>query len=707
MRKTGLAGIILLFGIACGSGQNPVNMDIHIGELQASDADADVGVGQDLVKDTAGEGTPDVTADVVRDQGQADVSGCPEGTACDDGDPCTYGETCHNGKCTGGKAYKCDDKRPCTEDKCDGEGGCIFTIKKDACLVNGKCYVKGDADPANACLTCDPAADNKAFSPVKDGAKCDTAKAPDLCTLIVSGKCVKGECVPDQTMPKGCDDSSPCTDDSCDPETGCVFTPVKDGTVCTLDDPCKPGTCLNGKCFVPDDASCDDHNPCTKDECDKTAGCVHTPLTGPNCDDGNACTVGDKCDNGVCKGIEKNCDDGNICTQDGCDPVVGCWHDTVTNPCCKGGLSICNDNDPCTDDTCDPVTLKCKYVNNTAACDDGNKCTINDTCKDDKCVGTASACDDGNQCTADSCDPDTGKCQFTPRPDGSKCDDGLACSTNDHCQDGKCVADTSGCVCTPTFSKVVNKVTSLVISQTGYPGDGLDIDDNPSTCAPSGKCSDGIDNALGPIGGLPVAKDSITQELTKGDIILLFDNLGFNTNGKPYLLSIYQGKLDPNNKTCDFQTQTCNYLVDPGSYDPDTCKALVSFDNAKVRGNKLTAGGQNYTFPFKIPLSDQVSLDFSLYYARIEATVTVSNGKITHIKGIIGGAVPKQKILDGIDAIPDDTQLPNGMTKDQLKNLVDLLIKPDIDGDHDGTPESASIGIQFEGIAGNITGVKH
>ena len=688
---------MLLFGVACSGTGTPIDMDVTITDSQV---------------DTAGEAGQDIVApkdtnkpDLLKDTSKTDA-GPQDGDPCDDGDLCTYGETYLNGKCQGGTTYACDDKRDCTDDKCDGKGGCVFTIKKDVCLVNGKCYAKGDADPLNECQTCDSKADNKAFTPLKDDTKCDSAVAPDICTLIVSGKCEKGKCVVNETMPKGCDDSSPCTTDTCDPEKGCVFTPVEDGTVCTLDDPCKPGACLNGQCFVPDNADCDDHNTCTKDECDKVAGCVHTPLTGQNCDDGSACTVGDKCDTGVCKGMDTNCDDGNICTSDGCDPLVGCWHDTITNPCCKGGVSICNDGDPCTDDGCNPETLKCEYTNNTASCNDGDMCTLNDTCDSGKCVGSASACNDGNQCTADSCDPKTGKCTFV-NDDTLSCDDGLACSINDHCDNGKCVADTTGCLCKPVFSKIVNKTTVLAIAQTGNSGDGLDVDENPATCAPAGKCSDGIDNSLGSIGGLPIVKDSIDKELAKGSIMLLFDHMGFNTKGKTYMLSIYQAKLDPANSGCDFQTQTCDYWVDPQSYDPETCDAMVSFDNAKVNGTKLTAGGKNYTFPFQIPLNESVNLDFSLYYARIEATVTVSNGRITYIKGIIGGAVPKQKMLDGIDAIPDDTTLPQGMTKKTLHDMINLLIKPDIDGDGDGTPESASIGLQFEGIAGNITGVKH
>ncbi len=47
--------------------------------------------------------------------------------------------------------------------------------------------------------------------------------------------------------------------------------------------------------------NCDDNNPCTDDGCDPASGCFHNNNTG-QCDDGNNCTINDKCANGACKG---------------------------------------------------------------------------------------------------------------------------------------------------------------------------------------------------------------------------------------------------------------------------------------------------------------------------------------------------------------------------------------------------------------------
>jgi hypothetical protein len=71
---------------------------------------------------------------------------------------------------------------------------------------------------------------------------------------------------------------------------------------------------------------CDDNNPCTDDSCNPASGCVHDNNAAP-CDDGNACTSNDTCGGGMChSGGPTNCDDADCCTIDACDPATGCAH---------------------------------------------------------------------------------------------------------------------------------------------------------------------------------------------------------------------------------------------------------------------------------------------------------------------------------------------------------------------------------------------
>lgn len=109
---------------------------------------------------------------------------------------------------------------------------------------------------------------------------------------------------------------------------------------------------------IPD---CDDGNPCTWDAWDlKTGQCRHRSKAASMqaaCDDGDLCTVDDKCINGLCVGTPK----------------------------------VCNDHNPCTNESCDPATGNCKWDDpeaNGAPCDDGDDLTENDVCIDGVCAGT-------------------------------------------------------------------------------------------------------------------------------------------------------------------------------------------------------------------------------------------------------------------------------------------------------------------------------
>ncbi len=343
---------------------------------------------------------------------------------------CTPEDLCGN---CGGPAPDCDDGDVCTDDSCDPAVGCVY---------------------ANNAAPCD------------DGSACTTG---DACS---GGVCVSGG-------PLGCDDGDVCTDDSCDPATGCVHmnntAPCSDGSACTTGDLCSGGVCVGGP--PPD---CDDGNVCTDDSCDPSSGCVHVNNVA-SCDDGSACTTGDACSGGVCVGgPAPDCDDANVCTDDSCDPAVGCVYannvascddgsacttgDLCSGGACLGGAPLgCDDGNVCTDDSCDPA-VGCVYANNAAPCDDGSACTTGDACSGGACVGGPPPdCDDGNVCTDDSCDPATGcthlfvdgdldgacdaldNCPTTPNPAQTNTDGDTLGDECDPDDDNDGVADESDC----------------------------------------------------------------------------------------------------------------------------------------------------------------------------------------------------------------------------------------------------------------------
>ena len=140
----------------------------------------------------------------------------------------------------------------------------------------------------------------------------------------------------------------------------------------------------------------------------------------------------------------------------------------------------------------------CAFEPATGPCEDGDPCTYGEFCEGGACQGgVPDLCDDGNACTADTCIDGKG-CANILLNDVS-CNDGINCSLDDTCWGGVCVGSKqSWCPdCALPVTDHANKATLFQISTDGFAGSGINVDDDLTTCAPEGKCSDGVDNALG------------------------------------------------------------------------------------------------------------------------------------------------------------------------------------------------------------------
>ena len=373
------------------------------------------------------------------------------GAACNDGNKCTLSDKCGLGSCQPGTAVACDDKEACTNDSCNpGDGACVYAPKIGC---GGNCAKSTDCTDFNAC-TDDQCVNGKCAFPVNT-ATCDDTNPCTIGDVCAAGTCKAGS-------PKACDDSNLCTNDSCNVANGtCAHVnntaACSDSNACTIGDACSASKCIAGQ-----PKSCNDSNGCTSDSCNSgTGSCVNVNNIAA-CNDNSACTTGDACQGGVCKGgAAPNCDDGKPCTTDSCDPASGCKYvsntlvctdgnacttnDTCGGGTCLGGAALaCDDGKACTTDSCDPGS-GCKFANNTLGCSDGNACTLNDGCASGSCqAGAAKVCNDNDDCTTDSCDPAGGTCVYKPIfgcggncAAVTDCGDGNLCTT-DACSSGKC-----------------------------------------------------------------------------------------------------------------------------------------------------------------------------------------------------------------------------------------------------------------------------
>ncbi len=394
--------------------------------------------------DASGSDAPCLKPMCTPATGQCSLVPHHEGFSCDDLDACTLGDQCIGGKCVPGKPLACNDGNLCTMDSCDPGAGCKFDSAVGPCddgnecttgdsCAGGECAFTGflDCDDGNAC-TDDSCVPGQGCLHKLNQAACDDG---DLCTT--GDHCHLGGCIGSGALT--CTDGNPCTDDSCKPLTGCAFTPNQavcdDGNSCTFGDHCSKGWCVPASML-----SCDDANGCTDDSCEPSSGCSNV-ANAAACDDASLCTLGDQCAGGKCMpgGGALACDDGNVCTSDSCDAKLGCQHAPNTVSCddgnactlgdqCGGGNCVpgtgvpaCGDGNVCTDDSCD-TKAGCKSTPNTAACNDGNACTLGDICAGGLCTAGAGKpdCDDKNDCTTDACDPAKG-CIHSNLLDGTPC----------------------------------------------------------------------------------------------------------------------------------------------------------------------------------------------------------------------------------------------------------------------------------------------
>ncbi len=390
-----------------------------------------------------------------------------EGEPCVAPNPCVTGATCQpDGQCIGAWDVDqcpceadgdCDDGKPCTDDTCDATAGaCTNAPIAGGCYIEGQCYWDGEPNlGVNACQVCSPASSQTTWSQL------------------------------------ACDDGNDCTDDVCDPATGCGALSLT-GPDCADDDPCtKDETCLDGACVglcaCTLDAHCEgaieEVPPCMRPACINFE-CyleIDPAAEGEGCEDGDLCTTGDTCQAGTCmSGEPVECDTGASadCALSECNPSNG-----QCQVAYAGDGTGCDDGDPCTeDDICDGAGLcggsakDCGSFTdacNTAACvagvceksatpdescDDLQSCTVGDVCdaagvckgewdaslEGCVCVGDES-CDDALDCTQDTCAV-TGECVHEPKPG--------TCLVAGVCyDDGDSQADNVCLVCAPEDSQ--------------------------------------------------------------------------------------------------------------------------------------------------------------------------------------------------------------------------------------------------------------
>ncbi|MBM4353403.1 MAG: hypothetical protein FJ109_06335 [Deltaproteobacteria bacterium] len=249
---------------------------------------------------------------------------------CDDGTDCTL-DLCGEGGCVSiPQDLECGDSNPCTDDVCAAGDGCLNPAVTDgtgcddgdACTGADQCILGVCAGDVPACGDC---LDDSDCLPFEDG---DACNGVPTCQAFDGAFACKTDPASVVVCPK--DGLPQCQASACNPDTGeCGPVPLEDGTSCTLQSACvEAAACVAGQCEALVLLDCNDGNPCTDDTCDPTSGCDHEENTAP-CDDSDPCTDSDSCSAGACVGQplpgvcvdDSDCADAEQCVDQACVAV--------------------------------------------------------------------------------------------------------------------------------------------------------------------------------------------------------------------------------------------------------------------------------------------------------------------------------------------------------------------------------------------------
>ncbi|MBW2732256.1 MAG: choice-of-anchor J domain-containing protein [Deltaproteobacteria bacterium] len=208
-----------------------------------------------------------------------------------------------------------------------------------------------------------------------------------------------------------CSDDLACTEDTCGGLGSCENTPQLGFCVIRVRQDGK----TTSQCFS--DGELDPQDPCRF--CDAEADPKGwSDRNGGACDDGNPCTKGDYCQDGLCRGTDysEKCDDALFCTID-CDGEGGCKTELDRDSCLiDDACHRRDDPGPTGCETCDPDESTSSWTPL------GRVCLIDGTCKQPGVLITGGCAE---------CDPEANATGWTMKVSDKCLIDGLCVAKGD------------------------------------------------------------------------------------------------------------------------------------------------------------------------------------------------------------------------------------------------------------------------------------
>jgi len=344
-----------------------------------------------------------------------------------------------------------------------------------------------------------------------------------------------------------------------------------------------------------------------------------------------------------------------------------------------------------------------------AAC---GTCPENFVCHDGvcECVPQCSGKESGPDGCGDECGDD--RAPPVPQCEGKECGPDSAGGSCGECTGGAEVCSQGKCVSPPDCSQAgageCQRFMESAFSFEANAEGGLDLDDDPDTCAPEGECSDGVDNGFAAVlpellSFFPEA-DAYLEALYGTEVFLQLSADNWDLGGGTFDLVGMYARPDASAGPCEWEAGGCASCALPDDVNSWDCSTPMTFESALVLDGVLTAGGPESLFSLQVPLGQDVALTVTFNMASIQAKVVPLDGGGFRLEdGLIGGAVRKDELMEAVDYMPED--LLSGEEKTVMKEALDTLAIPDIDTDDDGEKDAISFAFHFSTLPGTSVGL--
>lgn len=257
------------------------------------------------------------------------------------------------------------------------------------------------------------------------------------------------------------------------------------------------------------------------------------------------------------------------------------------------------------------------------------------------------------------------------------------------------------------------------LSASGQPGHGLDVDENPATCAPAGDCGGGVDNQVATLH----VEGCRPQPIDPGGFDYLLDLL--MVHGRPpesWLLEARDLTMSGNDSTAPFalvmhhaqwypsvactgsasvldDERVCDYLVDDEWLAWGTCSPFAAFENVEIQGGVLEGGDEATTILISYNLGGATA-GLAIHRARIQADVTVAGNELTVTNGILAGVVCPRDLVSLLSTLVTSADPETCQMEQQMPD-------PDMEvGCSPGPgPDGISVAFRFEAYPASIVGL--